>query len=487
MIPMEMEKKSPALSLWLRPFSYLGRNWLTLIGAILTTSSALTLIVFWIYATLQAKPVHPYAGIVLYLGIPSVFVLALILIPAGLWWERYRVKRKWLHPDILPQPDFKSPTFLRAIGLIGIATIANVGIMSAASIHGVEYMDTAQFCGQTCHTVMNAEQRAYMDSPHSRVSCVDCHIGPGASWFVQSKLSGVRQVFAVALNTYSRPIPSPVEQLRPARETCEQCHWPQKFVGDKFVVKTRFSDDEANTRLTTVLVMKIGGRSGTEFKGIHGRHLDVNAPISYVSTDGRRQVIPKVFLADGKGGKTEYDAADSKPAAAAKEAVRTMDCVDCHNRPTHKFYLPERAMDRALTEGLISTKIPFIKKKGVEVLKAAKGPETEANAKIAAALTEFYQKSYPDFFQKEKASLDTAIKEIQEILRRNTDDHMRIVWGTHPENVGHEDFPGCFRCHDDNHKAASGRVITQSCDACHTLLATDEANPKILKDLGIGG
>jgi hypothetical protein len=481
------------ISPWLKPLTVLGRNWLTLAGAVLTTSSALTLVGFWVFEAMHAKPVNPYAGMVLYLMLPGVFVAGLLLIPAGLIWDRYQLKKKGVHPDLLPQPDFKSPLFLKAVGLIALATLANVAIMGAASVQGVEYLDSAQFCGQTCHTVMNPEHTAYKDSPHSRVSCVECHIGPGASWFVQSKLSGVRQVFAVALNTYSRPIPSPVEHLRPARETCEQCHWPQKFHGDKFVVKQKYSDDEANTLLTTVLVLKVGGRSGGEHKGIHGRHLDVAAPISYVSTDGRRQVISKVYLPDGKGGKVEYVAQakpDAKPAEGAKnekEELRTMDCVDCHNRPTHKFWLPERAVDRAMTEGLISPKIPFIKKKAVEVLRAVKGPAPQATAQLAASITEYYQKAYPDYFQKEKASIDSAIKEVQGIYARNIDDHMRITWGTHPENIGHEDFPGCFRCHDDNHKSSTGKVITQDCDKCHTILATEEANPKILKDLGIGG
>lgn len=487
---------SGKLSPWMKPFHYLGRNWLTLAGAVLTTSCAITLVGFWFREAMQNKPVNPYAGMVVYLMLPGVFVAGLLLIPAGLLWDRYQLKKKGVHPDLVPTPDFKSPMFLRAAGLIAFATLVNVAILGAASVQGVEYLDSAQFCGQTCHTVMNPEHTAYLESPHSRVSCVECHIGPGASWFVQSKLSGVRQVFAVALNTYSRPIPSPVEQLRPARETCEQCHWPQKFHGDKFVVKQKYSEDEANTLLTTVLVMKVGGRSGGEFKGIHGRHLDLAAPISYISTDGRRQVIPRVFLSDGKGGKVEYVAetkapatkADTKPAEGAKkEELRTMDCVDCHNRPTHKFWLPERAVDSAMTSGLISPKIPFVKKKAVEALKAAKGPQAQAAAQIAAALTDYYQKTYPDLIQKEKPLLDAAVKETQAIYARNVDDHMRITWGTHPENIGHEDFPGCFRCHDDNHKSSTGKVITQDCDKCHTILATEEANPKILKDLGIGG
>ena len=489
-----MENNASGKSPWLTPLHYLGRNWITVAGTVLTSSSAITMVAFWAREMMHAKAVNPYAGMVVFLMLPGFFVLGLVLIPAGLLWDRFQLKKKGIHPDLIPVPDFKSPVFLRTIGLIAVATLVNVVIMGAASVQGVEYLDSAQFCGQTCHTVMNPEHTAYKDSPHSRVSCVECHIGPGASWFVQSKLSGVRQVFAVALNTYSRPIPSPVEQLRPARETCEQCHWPQKFHGDKFVVKQKYSEDEANTLLTTVLVLKVGGRSGADYKGIHGRHLDVAAPISYVSTDGRRQVISKVFLPDGKGGKVEYVAEAKKGDAKAaegskkeKEELRTMDCVDCHNRPTHKFWLPERAVDRAMSADLISPKIPFVKKKAVEALKTAKGPQAQALAQIASLLTDYYQKTYPELLLKQKPLLDAAIKETQAIYARNIDDHMRITWGTHPENIGHEDFPGCFRCHDDNHKSAAGKTITQDCDKCHTILATEEANPKILKDLGIGG
>ena len=119
-----------------------------------------------------------------------------------------------------PKIDLRSPYLRRALLLVGLLTFVNFAIMGAASYKGVEYMDSAQFCGQTCHTVMSPEFTAYVNSPHSRVACVECHIGPGAPWFVKAKISGVRQVFAVTLKTYSRPIPSPVHELRPARDTC---------------------------------------------------------------------------------------------------------------------------------------------------------------------------------------------------------------------------------------------------------------------------
>jgi nitrate/TMAO reductase-like tetraheme cytochrome c subunit len=226
-------------------------------------------------------------------------------------------------------------------------------------------MDSTAFCGQTCHTVMTPEFTAYQSSPHARVECVDCHIGPGAGWFIRSKLSGLRQVFAVTFHTYSRPIPSPVKYLRPARETCEQCHWPQRFSGDKFIVKVNYKDDEKNTLMTTALVMKIGGRASSGSVGIHGRHLEEGSRIHYISTDERRQVIPVVYYTDDKGKTVEYVSTDIKVSKQELEKgeKRTMDCIDCHNRPTHAFELPENGVDLRMSRGLINPELPYIHKK----------------------------------------------------------------------------------------------------------------------------
>jgi nitrate/TMAO reductase-like tetraheme cytochrome c subunit len=363
----------------------------------------------------------------------------------------------------------------------------NVIIFSVASYRGVEYMDSTKFCGQTCHTVMQPEFTAYSNSPHQRVACVECHIGPGASWFVRSKLSGVRQVFAVTFHTYDEPIPSPVHQLRPAIETCEECHWPQKFTGDKFIVRIKYSDDEKNTPLTTILVMKIGGRTWQGSVGIHGRHLDVKSRIQYVATDGHRQVIPSVKYLDDTGKNTEFLSTDTKPTPEQLAAgeQRTMDCVDCHNRPTHVFMLPDRAVDQAMAAGQINPGLPFIKKKATEVLRVVYPDRQAATQRIAASLNDFYRTSYPDVSRDKRAQIDAAIAQVQQIYLRNIFPDMKISWGTYPNNLGHEDFPGCFRCHDGSHSTPDGRTITNDCDACHTLLAVEESNPKVLADLGM--
>jgi len=334
---------------------------------------------------------------------------------------------------------------------------------------------------------MDPEYTAYQNSPHSRVACVECHIGPGAGWFVKSKLSGLRQVVAVTFHTYSRPIPSPVKYLRPARETCEQCHWPQRFTGDKFLVNKSYKDDEKNTQQTDVLLLKVGGRSWQGSVGIHGHHLADNARIRYISTDAERQTIPAVYLTDDQGKTTEFISTDSKPTKEQldKGEHRTMDCVDCHNRPTHAFDLPENAVDRQMGNGRISPELPFIRKKAVEVLKVNYSARDVAQQTIKEELNKFYRTNYPEIYQTRRTLVEQAGEEVASIYLRNIFPDMRVTWGVHPNNLGHNDSPGCFRCHDGSHTSADGKTITNDCSACHNLLAVGEENPKVLTDLGV--
>jgi hypothetical protein len=472
---------------WLRPAVYLGRNTITLTGAVLTTSGALSIIAFWIFDIVMARSVDPYLGIIFFLILPGIFVLGLVLMPIGALLQRRRLIRVGELPAVYPKVDFSEPMLRRAFGWVAGLTVANVIIFSVASYQGVSYMDTPQFCGLTCHTVMQPEYTAYVNSPHQRVACVECHIGPGAGWFVRSKLSGVRQVFAVTFHTYDRPIPSPVMQLRPARETCEQCHWPQRFTGDKFIVHTKYSDDEKNTPLTTVLVLKVGGRTWEGGVGIHGRHLDMRERIHYVATDRQRQTIPQVTYLDDSGKQVVFDSTDTKstPQQLAAGEHRAMDCMDCHNRPTHVFQMPERAVDQAMSEGRISPNLPFIKKKAVEVLHVAYSDRDTAKAGIAASLDEYYRRTYPEIYRDKRAMVDDAIGQVQAIYLRNIFPAMNITWGTYPNNLGHQEFNGCFRCHDGSHTSADGRTIANDCDTCHSLLAVDEQNPKVLTELGM--
>ena len=472
---------------WARLLYRLSENTISLIGVVLTTSSAVTLIAFWIYDFILPGPPHPYVGILLFLVLPAFFILGLLLIPIGIWLHRRKLHAAGLPPESFPPEGLEKSKVRRTLLFVAAATFLNILIFTFASYKGVGYMDSTTFCGQTCHTVMSPEFSAYRNSPHSRVECVECHIGPGAGWFVRAKVSGLRQVLALTFNTYSRPIPSPVEQLRPARDTCEHCHWPQRFSGDKFIVKTNYKDDEKNTPLTTALVMRVGGRTSSGPVGIHGRHLDDGSRISFISTDERRQVIPVVYYTDHSGRTREYVSTDIKVSKQQLEKgkKRVMDCIDCHNRPTHAFELPENAVDLRMSRGLISPDLPYIRKKAVELLKANYADRESAQKQIVEGIESYYRSTYPEIYDSKRALVEQSADNTAKIYLRNIFPEMKVTWGVHPNNLGHNDFPGCFRCHDGSHTTSDGQTISNDCTACHNLLAVQEENPKVLTDLGL--
>jgi len=406
--------------------------------------------------------------------------------PAGVFLRRTKLRKAGALPTVYPKIDLREPLLRRAVGLVAGLSFLNVAILGTASYRGVEYMDSVQFCGQTCHTVMMPEFTAYQRSPHARVACVNCHIGSGAPWFVRSKLSGVRQVFAVSLHTYSRPIPSPVENLRPARETCEECHWPERFSGDKLDILTKFGDDEKNSPTKTVLLMHIGGRSqDRKLVGIHGAHLGL---VTYIPADEKRQAIPWVSHRNADGTVTEFVSTESppKPDLVARGERRVMDCMDCHNRPSHVFYLPERALDREMSSGLISSALPYARKVSLEILKKNYPSREAAHAEIPESLREYYRKNYFDLYNSQRAEIEQTAEALVYIYDGNVFPAMNITWGTYPNNIGHTDFPGCFRCHDGSHKSKDDKDITQDCNTCHSLLAMDDPDPKILQELAGG-
>jgi len=483
---------SPKMSLreriksWLRLAAYLGRSPVTLAGAVLTTSSAITLIGFWLFDLAVGATVPPYMGLIFFLVLPAIFVIGLLLMLAGGLWRRHQLIQRGELPEQYPQVDFSVSSVRQALLWVGGLTVVNVIIFSIGSYRGVEYMDSVKFCGQTCHTVMQPEFTAYENSPHQRVDCVQCHIGPGANWFVRSKVSGLRQVYAVTFHTYEHPIPTPVQNLRPSRETCEQCHWPQVYTGNKLVVFRKFSEDEKNTEETTVLLLKIGGHTFSGAPGIHGQHLNLKAPIEYIATDRQHQNIVQVTYTEESGKRVVFKSADKlTPAQLDAGEHVTMDCIECHNRPTHTFQLPERALDQEIAEGGVSAELPYIRKQALSVLKANYADRDTAASQISASLEKFYRDSYPEVYRQKQALVEASIKGVQAAYLRNVFPAMNVTWGTYPNNLGHTDFPGCFRCHDGSHTSEDGRTIPNDCDTCHALLAVEEKNPKILADLGI--
>jgi NapC/NirT cytochrome c family, N-terminal region len=441
------------------------RHPLSLVGAWIVTLSAFTFL-FVFVIDLFGLHHNPYFGLLFFLILPVFFVLGLLMIPVGIVLERRRVA-KGLAPRRWPRIDLNDRRYQRGAVLVGALTIVNILIVSLAAYRGLEYMDTPTFCGQVCHTVMEPEAVAHREGPHARVPCVDCHVGPGAAGFIQAKLNGMHQVVSLTRGTYPRPVPSPVSSMRPARETCEHCHWPEKFHGDKLEEIREYASDEKSTETVTTLVLHVGGgthRFGLK-PGLHW-HADVDNEVDYVATDATRQTIPYVRVKDSTGTVREYRAPDVTDAQIAGGERRRMDCIDCHNRPTHSFAAsPERAVDGAIANGAISTSLPFVRREAVAALKVGSPDRASADRTIAERLRAFY-KAHPSA---PAAEIDRLVTATQFLYARNVFPAMKVTWGTHPNNVGHTDSPGCFRCHDDQHKAADGKVIRQDCDLCHDM------------------
>jgi hypothetical protein len=463
---------------WVKSVVYLSNNYVSLIGVILVTAATVLWIGF-LPITMRGGTMHPYFGIAVFLLLPAVFIFGLLLIPIGIWWNRRSRLAKGLMPPEFPPLDAKNPELRKLVGFIAVTTVLNVILASQFAYSAVNYMDSVTFCGQTCHTVMQPEFTAHQRSPHSRVECVSCHIGPGASWFVRSKLSGAGQVFAVVFNTYPRPIPAPVRNLRPARETCETCHWPQKFDEDRLRDLASYADDEQNTLTHTVLMLHLGG--GANRIGIHGRHLGEGVTVRYYATDDKRENIPWVEYTAG-GTTSVYAAAGAKMDSSK---IRVMDCIDCHNRPTHIYELPERAMDNALTDKRVSAALPFAKKQGVALLKQTYAGRDEASAQIPKAFEDYYRTNYPQIYAQRGDEVKRSGAAVAAIYMNNVFPDMKVTWGTYGNNLGHTDSTGCFRCHDESHSTTDGKTITQDCSACHNLLVSGEKSPKILVDLGL--
>lgn len=478
---------------WVRPALFFGNNPISLAGGAITTASGILMISYWVAEIIfQRISANPYLGIIFFLILPALFILGLALIPIGICLRRRTLQRAGQIPAEFPRVDFNDPIFRHGVDIVLVATIVNFLVVGTASYRGASYMDSPQFCGQSCH-VMHPEYTAYQISPHSHVPCVECHIGSGASAYFSAKVNGTKQLIEVSFHpiapmapkiipNYPEPIPSPVTSLRPARYTCEACHTPTRFDGDKLLVKSEFADDEHNSETQTVLILHLGGEDSFSHRtGIHGVHL---GHIEYIATDPTRTTIPWVQRDNPDGTQSTYVASALNGAQPTGER-RVMDCIDCHNRAAHTFVTAEEAINRAMADGAISPDLPWIHKEGLALLKTAYNSQEEAGADIPRLLVAFYQQNDPSVLQNNAAAVTAAGKELVTLFDQNVFPFMKVTWGTHPNHIGHQDYPGCFRCHDGDHSAKDGKSITQDCAACHNLLAVEEAKPKVLSDLGI--
>jgi nitrate/TMAO reductase-like tetraheme cytochrome c subunit len=466
---------------WVRPALFFGNNPISLAGGAITSASGVTMIGYWLVELFGRFNDNPYLGIIFFLLLPAVFIAGLVLIPVGLFLRRRKLQKAGQIPAEFPKIDLNDRIFRHGLDIVLVTTIINLLVVAMASYRGSAYMESPQFCGQSCH-VMHPEYTAYKISAHSHVACVECHIGSGAQAYLSAKVNGTKQLLEVSFDRYPTPIASPVESLRPARYICEGCHTPARFIGEKLLVKSSFADDEANTETQSVVVLHLGGRDSlSHLSGIHGVHL---GHIEYVATDPTRTSIPWVQKRNDDGSETVF-ATSAAGNGVPQGERRVMDCIDCHNRAAHTFVTAEDALNRAMAEGAVSPELPWVHKKGLELLKANYSSEAEARARIPAGLQAFYRSEHPEVLATNAAQVKAAGDMLVTLYSQNVFPYMKVTWGTHPNHIGHMSYPGCFRCHDGEHAAKTGASITQDCSACHNLLVVDEAKPKVLSDLGI--
>ncbi len=464
---------------WLQPFFFYGNNPLSLIGGALTSASAFVLIGFWVVSIFgHAGSANPYIGIVLDLFLPGLFILGLILIPIGIWLHRRHLIAAGQVPATYPTIDLRNAAFRHGIEVVVIATFINFVIVGTATYRGVSYMDSPNFCGQSCH-VMAPQWAAYQESPHSHVECVQCHVGSGFKSYVHAKINGTKQLVEVTFHDWPTPIRANLNTLRPARETCEACHSPTRFVGEKLLVKTTFGDDQKNSMTRTVLVLHLGGvDSVSHLTGIHGHHLN---NFEYVATDNTLQTIIAVTATNPDGSKTEYISSD---AQGARRGRPPHDGLHRLPQPGHSRLPVRRRSRRRGHARRHSESQPTLRPQGRTptdsgelLLPGRSRPEDRLRPR------RLLPQQYPQIWSSQRAQIDASAQRLVAIYDRNVFPSMKITWGTYPNNIGHMAYPGCFRCHDGSHTSKDGKTLSNDCSLCHNLLATDETHPNVLNDL----
>ena len=464
-------------------FAAITGNIISLIGTLMMVVSLLFILALLVMQAMGFQG-GAYLGIVTFVVLPMMFLAGVFTVPLGIWLKKRRDAKAAAEGKPvghLPIIDLnKESTRGVLLGFMALA-VPVIALAAGLTFKAVHYMDSTEFCGMACHQVMEPEHTAFQRSPHVRVGCAGCHIGPGAQWFVKAKISGSWQLIAVALDLYPRPIPTPVHSLRPANGTCEQCHWPTKFVGERLKIRTHYAEDEANTEMKTALMVKVGGKQAGQSQGIHW-HVDPNHQVRY-RADPTRETMYEVELTDLAEGGTKKLFKGEKAAPEGTE-WRTMDCVDCHNRASHIYRSPEFEVDLALEEGRIDRSLPYIRREGLRIITEKEyASHAEARDGIAAAVKAFYVQNYPDLAG--TPAVEQAGKALGDAYAWNNFPHMKVKWNTYPNHVGHQDSPGCFRCHDNKHKTDDGAKIGKKCGTCHNIVAEEESNSAVLQELGL--
>jgi hypothetical protein len=462
----EITKKTPKLPSLLH-------NYISFAGMAVAFASVASIVLLFMIEFTSATE-NAYLGIMTYVILPGALIFGLFIIFLGVLYERRR-RRKLTPEEIADFPvlDFNNPTRRRQFLVFLCGSLLFLFVSAFGSYRAFEFSESVAFCGETCHTVMKPEFVAYNVSPHAQVKCVECHVGGGAEWYVKAKLNGVRQLYGVITGHYSKPIKTPVRNMRDANETCARCHWAEKFHGDKLRVFNYFGYDEKNTQNQVRMLVKVGGGSARngDASGIHW-HMNLSNEISFISTDEQRQNIPWVRMKDADGNITEFMTKDANLTQRQinQAPKKSMNCTDCHNRPTHIFLSPDKAVDQSLATNKIDRSLPFVKAKAVEVLSKQYKTESEALDSISSGLEQYYKTQHTDLYESKRNSINLMITEVKRIYGTYFFPEMKTDWRAHPNNIGHFNTQGCFRCHDGKHFSNKGKVIRNECSICHTTL-----------------
>ncbi len=452
------------------------KNWVSISGAVLAFFNLVSIFLLTLLSYFFGFG-GSYIGLFIYIILPGFMVIGLILIPIGMRLRRRKMKRTETEQGTKSWPllDFndiatRNAAFLFVVGSVFLLVISSIG-----SYEAFHYTESVEFCGKLCHKVMEPEYTTFHGSAHERVACVECHVGSGADWYVKSKLSGLYQVYSVLAKKYPTPIPTPIHNLRPAQETCEQCHWPEKFYDYKFREKHSFLSDEQNTEHIIKMQIKTSSKMTKNgfVAGIH-QHIDPKVKIEYKATSPNRQEIPWVKYTNMETGESQvFTDSESTLSEAQFDLLetRTMDCLDCHNRPSHNFNAPQNFIDQLMYDGEIPKTLPEIKLIAMIVLNQEYPTRDTAFLSIKNQVTDWYKTSFPEIWNDKAGDIEKAINGIQKGYANNIFPAMKVTWSAYPNNIGHMESDGCYRCHNDRHATGEGKTISRDCNLCHNILA----------------
>ncbi|MDH3250563.1 MAG: NapC/NirT family cytochrome c [Acidimicrobiia bacterium] len=464
----------------------LYRHPLAAIGGALILAGSLTLVVL-AALDIATEAENPYRSLITFVAAPALVAIGIIIFLVGVRVQigNARARGEVVKFNLRVEPT--DPRFRRSLWLFLGLSVSFVAVVTYAGFRGYEATDSVSFCGDACHTPMEPQAVAHLESAHAQVACVDCHIGEGGASWVKAKLDGVRQLWGVITDEYDRPIPAPVESMQSAEVICESCHWSEDFKGRKFIATTHYSTDEANSPWTVNLLINVGGGpEGGVQEGIHWHMFEENA-MEYIATDEQRQEIGWVRVIDRDGRTTVYSDPSGAPDPTDPEVeVRSFDCMDCHNRPAHVLEAPGTMMDLDLSRGVIDPDLPFIKRIGVDLLNASYETKEEGIEAIRSGVLAFYQTNYPSELPGFRSEVDAAIEALAGIYDKNFFPETNTDYRVRFNNASHFSNAGCFRCHFSDLTNEAGQQISSNCETCHVIVGQGPSdNPDdLVSDLG---